>query len=940
MSRPRPWLHVCRRSAHNVGSACLTSTCWLLWIALVATLILLATLYFRRELTVPDFLLRRLEHKLEFAHLSARFGRTSFDPRGNLVLEDVRLYGSGIEEPLARAAAVRLHLDFWAVTSGDFDVSRVEVTDARLDCPAIVSPSGVSEPLVADLGATIHRDKDNWDIPDASFRAGKLFVTASVRWQLPARTGPRRQLPADLLKRYIALARQIAGNLQRTEPLEDARLHLAIVGQPQTPPRLHAELAVARIAQPLPSQLGELVAEDLRIVADTAWRPAGLDPASVTVSAARISGPQGVLVVHPWLRTGGHLDLNPVRWHGGPVEFAAAAIARGDDSLAHPRATVEFDSLPTLRAELAALAENNSPVALRATVDTAAKSAELDVDATLAPGLLNEAAARAAVWRKSRILAQLTFSEAAELAGHVSLAPGWKLREARAAAHLGAGVAYGTELLRTDAEVSIDPGKLLVEPLVFHRRDAAVRGSYGMDLKTQDYRFLLHGFFFPSAIDSWFSEWWTRLWDDFKFGQRPPDADIDVIGRWRSPELSVVYGWADIAPVELRGVPLDRLRATFFIRPEHYDILSFDARRGPLAATGGFTRHDDSDTHKPRWIAFDFRSTLPLQEGARLFGPEGARTVEPFVFANPPEIVASGLMDWTGSGLRESIHASAAAPGEFRFHEFPVQNARLAFDILDSDILVRSIEADLAGGPLTGTAAVTGPQDARRLSFTGTLRQADLAGVVGTWMDYRARTAPPGTPPLPDSAAKLGNNGRLDLDLDASGPLENLYALQGQGGATVRGAELADIEMFGSLSRLLRGTFLGFTSLQFADADAKFAINGENLDFSTLKLTGPFAALKGKGRYTMPSSTLGFNVVLYPFRESNSPIYMVMGTVLTPFSHAFGIHLGGTLAKPEWSLSVGTGVPAPTPATPAPAPAPAEPANPATGVETKPASAH
>ena len=50
--------------------------------------------------------LRRIERKLEFAHLSARFGRTSFDPRGNLVLEDVRIYGSGIEDLAYRHAAV------------------------------------------------------------------------------------------------------------------------------------------------------------------------------------------------------------------------------------------------------------------------------------------------------------------------------------------------------------------------------------------------------------------------------------------------------------------------------------------------------------------------------------------------------------------------------------------------------------------------------------------------------------------------------------------------------------------------------------------------------------------------------------------------------------------------------------------------------------------
>jgi hypothetical protein len=922
MIQSRPWLRVCRRCLRTFGGACLTSFCWLLWVALGASLVLLATIHFQRELTVPDFLLRRLERKLEFAHLSARFGRTAFDPRGNLVLEDFRLYGAGLDEPLARAAAIRLHLDLWAVTAGDFDVDEIEVTDARLDCPAIVSPSGVSEPLVAGLGATIRRERDDWRVPAASFHAGRLFVTADLHWNLPARGGPRRQLPADLLKDYIAFARKAADLLRHTAPLEEARLRLSVVGHPATPPRLHAALAVGRASFPLRAELAPVVAEDLQVVVDTVWRPGGLDPTSITATAASVSGPEGAVVTNAWLHTGGRLALQPVRWIGGPVEFTAAALRRGDDVAAHPRATVRFDSLPQLTAELATLAPDNSPLGLRFAVDTAAKSAEIDVEATLGPALLNNAAARAAVWRKSRILAQLNFAEPAELSGHVSLAPGWKLRQARATAGIGAANAYGTALARTDAEIVIDPQKLLVEPLVFRDRDLAVRGSYGMDLKTQDYRFLLEGRFFPSVIDSWFSGWWTRLWNDFKFGARPPDADLDIIGRWRSPELSIVYGRAEFAPLELRGVPLEQVRTTFFIRPEHYDIIAFDARRGALAATGGFTRHDDSVTHQPRWITFDFHSTLPLEEGARFFGPEGTRTVAPFGFAQPPEIKASGRMEWGDAGFRENIRATAAAPGEFRFHQFPVDNARFEFDIIDRDIHVRSIAAEIAGGPLTGTASVTGPDSDRRLVLSGRLDGANLAGTVKTWMDYRARTAPPGTPPLPDSAGRLGPDGKLDLTLEAAGPIENLYGLQGQGTAAVHGAELAEIEMFGALSRLLRGTFLSFTSLQFSDAEARFSVNGEHLDFSALKLTGPSAAIKGRGRYTMPSSTLNFNVVLYPFRESSFPVFAVMGTVLTPISQLFEIRLGGTLAKPEWSLAAGADnlYPATVPAVPAPAP--------------------
>ena len=919
MNHQSPWLRLFGRCSRTAGSACLTSACWLLWIALTASLILLATLYFRRELTVPDFLLRRLEQKLEFAQISARFGRTAFDPSGNIVLEDVRLYATGLPEPLARAAAVRLHLDLWAVVAGDFDVSEVELTDVQLDCPAIVSPSGISEPIVRDLGVTIRRERDQWEVPQAFFHAGRTLVTAQVRWQVAA-AGPRRQLPSDLLKSYYTLARRAIETLQQTERLENAHLSLRVEGSQGTPPRLHAELLAGRADLP-----GELAAEDLRLLLDTAWRPGGLDPATVTIEASRLLAPHDIAVTHAWMRTGGHLEFQPFKWIGGPVNFSAAAITRGEDLVAHPRATVWFDSLPRWRAELAALAEGTSPLALAARIDPAAKTADVEFAGTAAPDLLNEAAARAAVWRKSRILAQLRFAEPAEFAGHATLAPGWKLEQATARARLGAMVGYGVDISSITAEMSIDPQRLLVTPIVLHRPAADVTGSYEMNLKTQDYRFLLKGHFFPECINPWFSGWWPRLWNDFQFGEHGPDADIDILGRWRSPELSIVYGWADMNRLTLRGVPLDHVRSTFFIRSEHYDILSFDARRGPLQAVGGFTRHDDPATHTPQWINFDFRSTLPLQEGARFFGAEGERTVEPFVFDEPPAVVAAGRMEWTPTGIRDDIHASASAPGVFRFHGFPVSNARFAFDLKAGDIFVREIAGEIAGGKLTGSATVTGPQKARQLAFEGQLLAANLSGTVKTWADYRALTALPGTAPLPDDAHKLGEHGLLDLRLNATGPLDNLFGLQGSGTAEVHNAEIAEIGMFGLLSRMLRGTFLGFTSLRFSDAQSKFTIERENINFSALKLTGPSAAIQGHGLYTMPSSSLNFDVMLFPFRENSFPVFNLIGVVLDPLSRAFAIRLSGTLNKPEWTLAAGAESLPKAASSPAPAPAPAGP---------------
>ncbi len=910
MNHSRPWLRFFGRCSRTAGSACLTSACWLLWIALTASLVLLATIHFQRELTVPDFLLRRIEQKLQTAQISARFGRTAFDPSGNIVLEDVRLYGAGLTEPLARAAAVRLHLDLWAVITGDFDVRELELTDVQLDCPAIVSPSGTSEPIVRDLGLTLRRERDQWEIPLAFFHAGKVLVSAEIRWELAASAGPRRQLPPDLLKSYYAIARRAIEALEHTQRLDNARLSLRLEGRHGTPPRLHAELAADGATLPGPPLAGQptsLLAEDLRLVADTAWRLGGLDPATVALSAGRLRGPQDVTVTHAWMRTSGHLEFKPLKWFGGPVTFSAAAVTRGDDLVAHPRATVWFESLPRLHAELAALVQGNSPLAVTASIDSAAKNAALEYTATLAPDLLNTAATRAAAWRKSRLLTLLRFHEPVGIEGHATLAPGWKFSEATATARIDTVLGCGVDIERVSAELTINPQRLLVSPIVLHRPTTDVRGSYEMDLHSRDYRFLLQGHFFPESINPWLGEWWPRLWKnlDFQFGERGPDADIDVLGRWRSPERSIVYGWADVAPRSLRGVPLDHVHTTLFIRPEHYDILSFEARRGAAQASGWFTRHDDSITRNPQWLGFDVRSTLPLRESAQLLGPDGVRTAAPFDFAQPPTVVAAGRVLWTPEGLRDDIHATAAAPGVFRVHDFPVDNARFSFDLKDNAIMVREIAGEIAGGKLSGSATVTGPPQDRRLAFEGQLLGANLPGTVKTWADYRALTAEPGTVPLPDSAQQLGANGVLDLHLNAAGPLDNLYGLQGSGTAEIRKAEIAEIAMFGVLSRALRGTLFGFTSLRFSDAQAHFAIERENLNFTSLKLTGPSAAIKGHGLYTMPTSALNFNVALFPFRESSFPVFSLIGVVLDPLSRALEVRLSGTLNKPEWTFAAG-----------------------------------
>jgi hypothetical protein len=617
------------------------------------------------------------------------------------------------------------------------------------------------------------------------------------------------------------------------------------------------------------------------------------------------------------VRTSGHLSFNPLRWHGSEAEFAAASLERLEDKALYPRATLSYGLLPELRVKFAALAGGSSPVDLQLDIDTAAGTGIVDFRGKLAAALLNNATARAAVWRKSRILAELSFLEPVTLAARARLGAGWRPVSASATLDIGAGIAYGVALDHTEGEFTIDSHRLRLDHVVLRRQDADVRGSYEMDTRTLDYRFLLQGYFYPDTIDPWFSEWWPRLWSDFDFGPRQPRADIDIIGRWQFPEYTKIYGYADAEQAALRTVPTDTLHAEFFVRPEHYDI-GFHAVRGAQSASGGFICHDDSETKLPRWISFDFRSTLPLQDGARLFGPEGEKAVAAYECAEPPDIRAAGRIWWDPEGRHENIQGTITVPGACSFHHFPLQQLKVAVSDIDNQITLDPITAGVADGQLSGAARITGPDTNRQLSFAGKLANADLVRLVQCQGEYEAKNTPQGTAPISLGVTSLGSQGRIDIELAAAGPLGQMHSLQGAGTATVRNAEIAKINLFGAFSRMLSGTFLGFTSLHLTDAEARFNLNRENIDFTSLKITGPSAALSGKGRFTLTDSSLRFNLAFFPFKENSFPVFNLLGTVLSPLSYAFEARLAGTMAKPEWSLAVGAGSPLPRKSEPPP----------------------
>src|SRR5690606_41220581 len=89
----------------------------------------------------------------------------------------------------------------------------------------------------------------------------------------------------------------------------------------------------------------------------------------------------------------------------------------------------------------------------------------------------------------------------------------------------------------------------------------------------------------------------------------------------------------------------------------------------------------------------------------------------------------------------------------------------------------------------------------------------------------------PAAPPAPpassadDPAAPRRPGGRLDLSLQANGPLDQPELLQGSGQADITGAHFAQIRLFGILSTILKSTGLGCTSLSLAHTSTSYQLS-------------------------------------------------------------------------------------------------------------------
>lgn len=876
---------------------CVASIClWTLWLGLGLLLIFQLRIAVSHELPVPGFVLRALEARMESSGAKVAFGRTSLDPSGRILIEDTQIRLGLDETPAITARLLYFELNPLALLAGHVEPRQIRASGLSLWVPALLSGSGRAESLVQDVELAVALRETELDIHQFSARLAGMPVTArgtldTTPWRQPSGATPPL---LDLLARhYPQLCRQLVNAAAQLKDLAEPGLDLHLRPSPSRSAlaRIHLRAAGYRGRDPQPFSIGPL-----QLFARVPlW---GTSPYYV-----RLSGRADYLQLPHNLTTGPaqgalRLRIDPAGWQTGfrEADFSLDQVTTPDLTVTAVSARLTPETAETWRVGLLARAFDEG-VALDALVNPHDRSGVVHARGRFDPGLLSVVGRR--IGRDLRPFLQ--FGSAPEFDLNATFDAGAKFTGVAGRVAASAVTGYHVTFDRIGGHVAFDGRRFTATDAEAHIGGNFARGSFEQDLATRQFRFLLNGRLDPPAIGGWFRDWWPQFWENFDFSAGPPDAEVDVQGRWHRGWETTVFVYADSRAPVIRGIPLDHARTLIYLRPHYYDGMEVFATRGAGTARGWFVRRFSDHGFRPRRLDFDFTSTLPLAAAA-LVGPGLTEVVAPFTFANPPSVRAQGFIAGDPAaegGPARRIGVEGTSTGALTFHGFPLSNLSLNATLQDNDLLLDAVTAGFAQGTTKGRIRLDLTPERPRLGFDLDLHRANLRQATAIVNEFTARRR--GDPP-PDPSAYVRHAAEvtMDVSLSAEGDLSDPLSYVGTGNAELNGTGLGEIRLLGLLSELLN-----FTALKFNHLQANFALKRDHLDFPEVSITGNNASVSASGRYALDRRTLDFNARIYPFHESKFILKNVVGAVLSPLSTVMAVKLTGQLDNPRWAFVIG-----------------------------------
>ena len=150
-----------------------------------------------------------------------------------------------------------------------------------------------------------------------------------------------------------------------------------------------------------------------------------------------------------------------------------------------------------------------------------------------------------------------------------------------------------------------------------------------------------------------------------------------------------------------------------------------------------------------------------------------------------------------------------------------------------------------------------------------------------------------------------GDQGTLNLNVEARGPIDNLYGYNGYGSFVVMNDNIGSIQLLGPLSSLLHKTRLNFTSFNLNQMSSTFEVQQETLFFPDLIIEGARTKIWTEGTMRIPDQSLDMKVRVGLFANMGNPestINSFRKLLTSPLPNLLIFDLNGTIHNQKLRL--------------------------------------
>lgn len=553
-------------------------------------------------------------------------------------------------------------------------------------------------------------------------------------------------------------------------------------------------------------------------------------------------------------------------------------------------------------------------VAASGRADTERGTADLEISARLDVAEIVRDEALVPV----RISEKLSFRDPLSLAGSVAVEEGWTLAGVRFSGSCYNVQAYDIVAATLTGSGEYDPvsRRVVLRDLFLENDRYSVRGDYIEDLDRNRYRFLLSGSVVPTDLNSLLGEdWWDELFGYFEFSPgNLPQADLDLGGSWKRSEdrWRMYFGNVTVRSCRFRGIEYDEVDLMLYITPQAVTLYDMELRRDGQQANAVIQWVDD-ERGRDKWLGFSGASTLPLMPLATTIGEEVESIVRDFSTTGSVAVEVAGRI-WA-SRLRpddpEDIFLKVNFADAVSWQGYDFDHIAGDVRLLKGDIFLNNLDFGMAGGTGQGTLLLkTGKEAVESFHLKAKLANADhhelLASLPFTrdkdvMKDEQSSAEEDADPPA-EADTKSSQRGELDLDLDLSGPVDDVNELIGGGAVLLRKGDLGRIHILGRLSRLMDWNVVHFGSFNLTSVDGEFTVGSGDVRFSRLEISGPTVRLDAQGDFTIDGQKLDFTVYVHPLGAARGPIMRTLSWAFDPVTRSFRVTVTGTWDDPEYTV--------------------------------------